>query len=127
MTVFAPWAQGQAGKEERGAASEDVAPPPIHMHGGSPGLPSIRMEAGAAAGQSPAMRVLVVDDSERVRRTLATGLRKHGMTVETAADGAEALTLLNGLLLLLPASRPPIPLSLRRRGERSAMTVERKQ
>jgi two-component system copper resistance phosphate regulon response regulator CusR len=43
------------------------------------------------------MRVLVVDDSERVRRTLAIGLRSHGMAVETAADGAEALTLLNGL------------------------------
>ena len=47
--------------------------------------------------QSPAMRVLVVDDSERVRKTLATGLRGHGMAVETAADGAEALTMLNGL------------------------------
>ena len=43
------------------------------------------------------MRVLVVDDSERVRKTLATGLRAHGMAVETAADGAEALNLLNGL------------------------------
>lgn len=43
------------------------------------------------------MRVLVVDDSERVRKTLATGLRGHGMAVETAADGAEALTMLNGL------------------------------
>jgi two-component system copper resistance phosphate regulon response regulator CusR len=43
------------------------------------------------------MRVLVVDDSERVRKTLATGLRTHGMAVETAADGAEALAMLNGL------------------------------
>jgi two-component system copper resistance phosphate regulon response regulator CusR len=43
------------------------------------------------------MRVLVVDDSERVRKTLASGLRAHGMAVETAADGAEALQLLNGL------------------------------
>jgi two-component system copper resistance phosphate regulon response regulator CusR len=43
------------------------------------------------------MRVLVVDDSDRVRKTLASGLRAHGMAVETAADGAEALTLLNGL------------------------------
>lgn len=43
------------------------------------------------------MRVLVVDDSERVRKTLATGLHAHGMAVETAADGAEALRLLNGL------------------------------
>jgi DNA-binding response OmpR family regulator len=48
-------------------------------------------------GQSPSMRVLVVDDSERVRKTLATGLRTHGMAVETAADGAEALAMLNGL------------------------------
>lgn len=55
------------------------------------------MDAGPAAGQSPAMRVLVVDDSERVRKTLATGLRGHGMAVETAADGAEALAMLNGL------------------------------
>jgi two-component system copper resistance phosphate regulon response regulator CusR len=47
--------------------------------------------------QSDDMRVLVVDDSERVRKTLATGLRARGMAVDTAADGAEALTLLNGL------------------------------
>ncbi|MCJ7452577.1 MAG: response regulator transcription factor [Steroidobacteraceae bacterium] len=47
--------------------------------------------------QSDSMRVLVVDDSERVRKTLATGLRARGMAVETAADGAEALVLLNGL------------------------------
>lgn len=55
------------------------------------------MEPAAQAGQSRAMRVLVVDDSERVRKTLATGLRAHGMAVETAADGAEALAMLNGL------------------------------
>ena len=47
--------------------------------------------------QSCDMRVLVVDDSERVRKTLATGLHAQGMAVETAADGAEALRLLNGL------------------------------
>ena len=47
--------------------------------------------------QSCDMRVLVVDDSERVRKTLATGLHAEGMAVETAADGAEALRLLNGL------------------------------
>jgi len=43
------------------------------------------------------MRVLVVDDSERVRKTLATGLKARGMAVETAADGAEALSLIGGL------------------------------
>ena len=55
------------------------------------------MDPAAPGVQSPSMRVLVVDDSERVRKTLATGLRAHGMAVETAADGAEALALLNGL------------------------------
>jgi two-component system copper resistance phosphate regulon response regulator CusR len=55
------------------------------------------MEPAPVAGQSPAMRVLVVDDSERVRRTLATGLRARGLAVDTAADGVEALTMLSGL------------------------------
>ena len=50
-----------------------------------------------ATAQSDCMRVLVVDDSERVRKTLATGLHAHGIAVETAADGAEALLLLNSL------------------------------
>jgi two-component system copper resistance phosphate regulon response regulator CusR len=44
------------------------------------------------------MRVLVVDDSERVRKTLAAGLHAQGIAVETAADGADALRLLNSLL-----------------------------
>ena len=55
------------------------------------------MDTAPTGAQSPGMRVLVMDDSERVRRTLAAGLRARGMAVETAADGAEALTLLNGL------------------------------
>jgi two-component system copper resistance phosphate regulon response regulator CusR len=44
-----------------------------------------------------AMRVLVVDDSERLRQTLAAGLRTKGVSVETAADGIEALALLDAL------------------------------
>ena len=40
------------------------------------------------------MRVLVVDDSERVRKTLASGLHAHGLTVDTASDGSEALHLI---------------------------------
>ena len=50
-----------------------------------------------AIAHSDDMRVLVVDDSERVRKTLAQGLHSHGIAVETAADGAEALRLLDGL------------------------------
>ena len=67
------------------------------MYGETPGLLSLRMEPAPTGAQSRAMRVLVVDDSERVRKTLATGLKARGMAVETAADGAEALSLLNGL------------------------------
>lgn len=47
--------------------------------------------------QSAGMRVLVVDDSERLRHSLANGLRSQGMAVETAADGVEALALLDSL------------------------------
>ena len=47
--------------------------------------------------QSAGMRVLVVDDSERLRQSLAVGLRSQGMAVETAADGVEALALLDSL------------------------------
>jgi len=41
------------------------------------------------------MRVLVVDDSERLRKALATGLTADGMVVETAADGQEAIERLH--------------------------------
>jgi len=37
------------------------------------------------------MKVLLVEDSERLQRSLATGLQKHGFTVDQAFDGAEAL------------------------------------
>jgi len=37
------------------------------------------------------MRVLVVEDSERLRRSLAIGLRKSGYAVDLAADGAQGL------------------------------------
>jgi DNA-binding response OmpR family regulator len=47
--------------------------------------------------QSAGMRVLVVDDSERVRKTLASGLHAHGLTVDTASDGREALHLIETL------------------------------
>jgi CheY-like chemotaxis protein len=43
------------------------------------------------AGQTPAAGVLVVDDEEMVRQVLSTGLRHHGFTVWSAADGLEAL------------------------------------
>ena len=43
------------------------------------------------------MKVLVVDDSERLRESLAEGLRAQGMAVETAVDGAQALALLSSM------------------------------
>jgi len=60
-------------------------------------LAPIRMARRTTIAQSSGMRVLVVDDSERVRKTLATGLRARGMAVETAADGVDAMAMLNGL------------------------------
>ena len=37
------------------------------------------------------MRLLLVEDSQRLRATLAKGLRKEGYTVDLAADGSEGL------------------------------------
>src|SRR5882672_3437757 len=37
------------------------------------------------------MRILVIEDSERLRRSLATGLRRSGYAVDVAADGAAGL------------------------------------
>src|SRR5947207_192889 len=37
------------------------------------------------------MRVLVIEDSERLRRSLETGLRQSGYAVDLAADGAQGL------------------------------------
>src|SRR3546814_11047118 len=40
------------------------------------------------------VRILVVDDSERLRSALATGLGGSGFAVDLAADGREALSYL---------------------------------
>jgi len=37
------------------------------------------------------MRLLLIEDSQRLRATLAKGLRKEGYTVDAAADGGEGL------------------------------------
>jgi DNA-binding response OmpR family regulator len=42
------------------------------------------------------MRVLVAEDHERLARAVAAGLRRHGMTVDVALDGDDALDLLAG-------------------------------
>jgi DNA-binding response OmpR family regulator len=41
------------------------------------------------------MRVLVAEDHERLARAVAAGLRRHGMTVDVALDGDDALTRLS--------------------------------
>ena len=40
------------------------------------------------------MKLLLVEDSERLQRSLTTGLKKHGFTVDQAFDGEEALAFL---------------------------------
>ena len=37
------------------------------------------------------MKLLLVEDSERLQRSLSTGLKKHGFTVDQAFDGEQAL------------------------------------
>lgn len=55
------------------------------------------MAAGLPAAHCTYMRVLVVDDFEPVRTSLASSLHARGFAVETAANGAEALKLLEHL------------------------------
>src|SRR5438309_383752 len=43
-----------------------------------------------------AMRLLLVEDSEKLRRFIATGLRSAGYAVDLSADGAEALWYARG-------------------------------
>lgn len=43
---------------------------------------------------SESMRILIIDDSERLREALARGLRALGHTVDVAEDGAPGLALL---------------------------------
>jgi len=52
------------------------------------------MAEARQAIHSVRMRVLVVDDSERLTQALAAGLQAVGMTVETASDGGQALAFL---------------------------------
>jgi len=75
------------------------------------------------------MRVLVVDDSERLREALATGLRTQGMVVETAADGQIALERMKLApydVIVVTGSLPVVPEALRnqlRVGGRMAVIV----
>lgn len=40
------------------------------------------------------MKLLLVEDSERLQRSLSTGLQKHGFTVDQAFDGEQALAFI---------------------------------
>ncbi len=53
-------------------------------------------DASEETAASPAARVLVVDDEESVRLSVARVLRKFGYEVVTACDGAEALAVVCG-------------------------------
>src|SRR5690242_14113651 len=44
-----------------------------------------------AGGDEPAVKVLLVDDSRRLQRSISTSLRKAFFAVDMIADGAEAL------------------------------------
>jgi CheY-like chemotaxis protein len=63
----------------RAAEEEPAAPSPVETSGTTP---------------IEALRVLVVDDEDSIRRTLARFLVRRGHTVSVAAEGGEALRLL---------------------------------
>ena len=44
------------------------------------------------------MKVLLIEDSERLRRTISTGLRREGYAVDTAANGTDGLWYATGSL-----------------------------
>jgi two-component system phosphate regulon response regulator PhoB len=53
-------------------------------------------------------RILLVEDEELIRETIATALRDEGYEVVTAADGQMALTLLNLSNSLTPPAAPDL-------------------
>ena len=71
--------------------------------------PTIEPETPSTPPSAPPLRALVVDDSEPNRRLAEVLLRRHGLQVASAADGATALALLDGEpfdLVLLDAMMP---------------------
>lgn len=54
---------------------------------------TIGVKGGSILGRSgkQIMKLLLVEDSERLQRSLSTGLKKHGFAVDQAFDGEEAL------------------------------------
>jgi two-component system response regulator QseB len=59
-------------------------------------LKSGRLAGRDALGHDAAMKVLVVEDSERLRSAIVSGLAAVGVVAEGAADGADALPMLDG-------------------------------
>jgi CheY-like chemotaxis protein len=67
----------------------------LPVAGGDGGMALRRPVKEPVAAAKPAVRVLLVDDEEMVRETLAAGLEGAGLAVLVAASGAEAVALLD--------------------------------
>lgn len=63
-----------------------MGPRPPRPAGALPGR-----DGGRRARDTTAVRVLIVEDETELAQALARGLRRHGFTVDTAADGGEGL------------------------------------
>ena len=57
------------------------------------GLDSGLHAASAAAVQSPAMRILIIEDDRKAAQYLRQGLTEHGFVVDTAFDGVDGAHL----------------------------------
>jgi DNA-binding response OmpR family regulator len=73
------------------------------------------------------MRVLVIEDSARLQRSIVTGLRKSGFAVDATGDGEEGLWYANGVnydVIILDLMLPKLDgLSLLRRLRESGKTT----
>ena len=49
------------------------------------------MSTKSVLAQGSVMKLLLVEDSERLQRSLSAGLHKRGFTIDQAFDGEEAL------------------------------------
>lgn len=83
----------RAGQEATGTVlgTEDAAPGPGPATGGTP----VEHDATVAAGRAPAIRVLVVDDSQTQAEALRLDLEAGGFAVTVAHGGEQALSLLS--------------------------------
>ena len=89
---------------------------------------SVRIEPGF-----PALKILLVEDSQRLQRSISAGLRSRGYTVDQAYDGKQALDFTDAYgydMIILDLMLPQVDgltvlKTLRRKRNRSYVLISR--